>query len=325
MKGLIYTFLLVVLSTSSLYTSAQLSNEEVAGMYAKLVAELNTVISSKACEKTWKEQQEIWTEKANSGKGIGDLCGVIEELQGQFRSDKGWAPNWPSKKNKWNKGCEELKKWDAFGNHLIEFEGYLNESAWSKRWSGRRKGWLNDVQNANAEYLKSEKIKNPDVNIDKAKFDETFDKIFRTSIAGLSSLKKGNPITKDVNGDKVTEWATHIELPSAAGNRLEYSKRHDLHSYVSWWRTGTNKSNAMRIMGQVGDLVDAFKPVDFNKRDKYSSEYIDYKQLLFEFNSDKFADLQKRPTVIIGVIKEGDGYAVQLKLTEPYFKNQYKY
>ena len=185
--------------------------------------------------------------------------------------------------------------------------------------------WIRDVQKANRDYLESEKIKNPDVNIDKAKFNEVFDQIFRTSIAGLTSLKKSNPINKDVNGDKVSVWAAVIVLPEAKGNHIEYSKRHDLHSFIAWWETGEIKSNAMRIMSQVGDLVDAVKPVDFIKRDKYSKEYIDYKQLLFEFNSDKFADLQKRPTVIIGVVKKGDGYAVQLKLTEPYFKNQYKY
>ena len=325
MKGLIYTLSLAVSVSFTLNSSAQLSDEEVTGMYAKLVAELNTAISSKACEKTWKEQQKIWTENANGGKSPGDFCTAIEELQGQLRSDKAWKPNWPSKKKKWNAKCKELKKWVAFGDHLIEFEAFLNESAWGKEWGERRDGWIGDVQKANKDYQESEKIKNPDVNIDKAKFDEIFDKIFRTSIAGLSSLKKGNPITKDVDGDKVTEWATDIALPEATGNRMEYSKRHDLHSYITWWKTGANKDNAMRIMGQVGDLVDGVKPDDFNKRDKYSKEYIDYKQLLFEFNSDRFADVQKRPTVIIGVIRKGDGYAVQLKLTEPYFKNQYKY
>lgn len=302
---------------------AQMSDEDIEALYVDLVLELDKAISSKGYEKTWKEQQFIWEEKVNECEGISCLCGKLSDLQTQLRNDRAFASNWPSKKNKWNKVCKTLKRWDTFGQHLIDFESYLNSSVYSKEWDNRKNGWISDVHSANAEFIKAEKIKAPDVIINEEEFNSVYNKIFKTSISGLDPFKVGSPSKNDINGEEVTHWGTAVKLPAAQSAIIEYRKKYEVLNYTASWHAGTSKENAKKVLANIVKLVAAQMPDTYSNTEKYSREFVDYKEFLFEYNSDKFAAVQKRPSIVLGIKKDGGKYSVVLRLSEPYFKNQY--
>lgn len=62
---------------------------------------------------------------------------------------------------------------------------------------------------------------------------------------------------------------------------------------------------------------------DFKKAKGYGAEYFDYLKYTFEYNTNVYADVKKRPVIVIGALKDGDVYTVEMILTQPFFPNQY--
>lgn len=62
---------------------------------------------------------------------------------------------------------------------------------------------------------------------------------------------------------------------------------------------------------------------DFKKTQGYGAQYFDYLKYTFEYNTDVYAETKKRPTVEIGALKVGEDYAVEVLISEPYFRDQY--
>lgn len=63
---------------------------------------------------------------------------------------------------------------------------------------------------------------------------------------------------------------------------------------------------------------------EYASRRTYSAAYSGSMKTIFEFNSGKMADQQKRPTIELGVVEAGGKFVLTMILFEPYFKNQYK-
>lgn len=98
---------------------------------------------------------------------------------------------------------------------------------------------------------------------------------------------------------------------------------------------GVNTIRAEKDFGSVQSADDALKALtadietwlpagDYTSRRSFSSAYHDSMKTLFEFNSPKMADQQKRPVVELGVEESSSGARLVLILMEPYFKGQYK-
>jgi len=84
-------------------------------------------------------------------------------------------------------------------------------------------------------------------------------------------------------------------------------------------------ADAETALAKLTDEIATFLPVgEFNSRRTYSANYAGSMKTLFEFNSSKMADQQKRPTIEMGIVETGSNFTLTLTLFEPYFKNQYK-
>ena len=84
------------------------------------------------------------------------------------------------------------------------------------------------------------------------------------------------------------------------------------------------RDEAKKLKEQLAVLVEgALPPGDYKKTQGYGADYFDYLKYTFEFNSEVYAEVNKRPAIEIGALKEGDAYVVVLLLRQPYFPGQY--
>lgn len=125
---------------------------------------------------------------------------------------------------------------------------------------------------------------------------------------------------------EVTLWGTNVMFSGAASGAIKYVPKYEVNFYDAVYSTGMDKEIAKQVMARVVGLVVANITGGFLKSDKMDKNFVDYKVVRWEWDSDRFADVQKRPTVLIGVRKDiHNKYTVVLSIGEPYFKNQFKY
>lgn len=85
-----------------------------------------------------------------------------------------------------------------------------------------------------------------------------------------------------------------------------------------------SKEEASNAKKSLGDRIEKVLPGgDFIRAETYSADCYDYMKTVLDFNTDKFADKKKRPVIEIRAISK-DNIRVEVRIYEPYFKNQYK-
>lgn len=78
---------------------------------------------------------------------------------------------------------------------------------------------------------------------------------------------------------------------------------------------------AKEIKKQTIDLVKSLLPADYKNSSTYTAGYAGYMTELFEYNSDIFAEISKRPVVRVGIILVSEGkYTLEILVSEPVFK-----
>jgi hypothetical protein len=142
--------------------------------------------------------------------------------------------------------------------------------------------------------------------LDKEAFAKEFETAFSESIQGLESFKDTEPV-----------------LLSCNRADFEYEEDNGIWSLKMVFNC-YSKDEAIRTKDMLANEVEKGLPAaDFSRTKGYGAEYIDYLKWSFEFDSPKFAEKKKRPSVEIGVLKHGEDYRTVITLREPYFKKQY--
>ena len=171
--------------------------------------------------------------------------------------------------------------------------------------------------------IKTEKINGTPVKISVSEFKSFYNKLFRTSISGLNPFKKGGATIKKINGEEVSYWNTDLFMPGASSAMIEYRKDDEELKYVASYHTGISKDNAQQALNGLLKLVEENIPETYTSHFSFSGEFVDFKEYIFEYQSDKFSDIMKRPIISLGIQKRDEEYKVIFSLTEPYYKNQY--
>lgn len=142
--------------------------------------------------------------------------------------------------------------------------------------------------------------------LEKEAFAKEFTLAFSESVKGLESFKESKPVI-------------------VACNRADFEYEDDNGIWaLKMVFNCYSKDEAIRTKDLLGDEVEKLLPPgDFKRTKSYGAQYIDYLKWAFDFDSDTFAEQKKRPSVEIGVTKEGEDYRTTITLREPYFKNQY--
>ncbi len=320
-----YLLLLIAVALMS-FSFAQKTDNEIAADFSDLTLELDEAIAPKLFQKTWKEVRGKWEDDVRNAIKPKQLCDLLIRLEESTKKEKVFSSEWLSERNKWIKSGQEVVNWEEYSKLLIEFESYLKSSAYSDKWDGYRLDWNKAIRQTCTDFQMAEKVKNPDVHIDKQFFKEEFQNIFRQCVKGLDAIRVGDGVEREQHGKKMRILGTAQKLPGAKSTNIVYDSGIEVSMFNATYFCGSTKENAKRIWKQIGDVVSASIPDGFLKQEKYAADFVDYKEIYFEWNSDKFADVQKRPTVEIGISKDSNGdFTVVIKIAEPYFKNQYKF
>lgn len=79
--------------------------------------------------------------------------------------------------------------------------------------------------------------------------------------------------------------------------------------------------DAKAVKKEVADLVKTLLPADYKTYSTYVAGYAGYMTEMFEYNSDIFAEVSKKPVVRVGIILLSEGkYNLEIIVSEPVFK-----
>jgi hypothetical protein len=131
-----------------------------------------------------------------------------------------------------------------------------------------------------------------------------FQSAFTTSIKGLQNSKpamKGFDRVNVIKDETLGVYGAKCEKTYPSADEAETALQKMTAEIAAWLPAG-----------------------EYASRRTYNSTYAGSMKTMFEFNSGKMADQQKRPTIELGVVEDGGKFVLTMILFEPYFKNQYK-
>jgi hypothetical protein len=131
-----------------------------------------------------------------------------------------------------------------------------------------------------------------------------FQSAFTTSIKGLQNTKpslKGFERVNVVKDETLGVYGVKCEKTYPSAEEAETALQKMTTEMANWLPAG-----------------------EYASRRTYSAAYAGSMKTMFEFNSGKMADQQKRPTIELGVVESDGKFVLTMILFEPYFKNQYK-
>lgn len=152
-------------------------------------------------------------------------------------------------------------------------------------------------------------------------FKQRFQQVFLQSIKGLEALKG----SVSDGGNQST-----ILFPEFASATIGKDESLGVLGLVLMGEVVVDEAAAKKSLEDWEQQIAALLPAgDYVRSQTYDPNVAGYMKTVYDFNSGKMADKQKRPTVEMGVYLNGTGFLegtafqVQIKLLEPYFKNQY--
>jgi hypothetical protein len=145
-------------------------------------------------------------------------------------------------------------------------------------------------------------------------FKTNFKQVFLQSIKGLESLK--GAVVEGGNTSTVTftdfDKAIISTSESIGTLGLVLTKKVD------------SEEKGNELLASYETQIAALLPAgDFVRSQSYQAEYVGYMKTIYDFNSPKMADKQKRPTVEMGVTNKDGVIELVIGVYEPFFKNQY--
>ncbi|MFN0030943.1 MAG: hypothetical protein ACKVOR_02145 [Flavobacteriales bacterium] len=146
-------------------------------------------------------------------------------------------------------------------------------------------------------------------------FKQNFQQVFLQSIKGLESLKG----TATTSGHVCTvAFAEFNSVVIATDESL------GVLALTLTANAGTDEAAAKKSLADWETQIAALLPAgDYVRSQTYDADVVGYMKTIYDFNSGKMADKQKRPSIEMGVYMSGTEHQVRIKLFEPFFKNQY--
>ncbi len=146
-------------------------------------------------------------------------------------------------------------------------------------------------------------------------FKQRFQQVFLQSIKGLEALKG----TATDGGNQIT-----VLFPEFVSATL--GKDESLGVLVLELRESSTEGEELSktVLAKWEAEIAALLPSgDYVRSQTYDADVVGYMKTIYDFNSGKMADKQKRPSIEMGVYMDGNAFQVRIRLLEPYFKNQY--
>jgi hypothetical protein len=145
-------------------------------------------------------------------------------------------------------------------------------------------------------------------------FKANFKQVFVQSIKGLESLKGAT-----VEGGNTCT----IVFPEFDKALVSESESIGSLGVVMTKKLDTEEKGADLLASFETQIAVLLPAGDYVRTQTYKADYVGYMKTVYEFNSPKMADKQKRPTIEMGVTNKEGVIELVIAIYEPYFKNQY--
>lgn len=145
-------------------------------------------------------------------------------------------------------------------------------------------------------------------------FTTNFKQVFLQSIKGLESLKGA-----------AVEGGHSSTVAFSDFDKAIISKSESIGTLgLVLTKKMESEEKGTELLAAYETQIAALLPTgDFVRSQSYQAEYVGYMKTIYDFNSPKMADKQKRPTVEMGVTNKDGVIELVIAVYEPFFKNQY--
>ncbi|MFM9984968.1 MAG: hypothetical protein ACKVOK_07010 [Flavobacteriales bacterium] len=145
-------------------------------------------------------------------------------------------------------------------------------------------------------------------------FKTNFKQVFLQSIKGLESLKGATVEGGNASTVAFSDFDKAIISKSESIGTLG----------VVMTKKVESEEKGGELLAAYESQIAALLPVgDYVRSQSYQAEYVGYMKTIYDFNSPKMADKQKRPIVEMGVTNKDGIIELVIAVYEPFFKNQY--
>lgn len=140
----------------------------------------------------------------------------------------------------------------------------------------------------------------------------------------LESAKKyfkgdlsGNPkLVADKDFDQ--EYACKNKFQGAVVSRLVTDKDGIVNHHVQF-AAGNNKEAALQVLTKYVETTKPLLPPNYKESDNVIMRFVNSRGFVYEFNSEVFAEVSKKPTITIGLVQAGENYLVDICIMAPSF------
>jgi len=165
------------------------------------------------------------------------------------------------------------------------------------------------------------KISNPAATnpADKSDFTTNFKLVYEAAKKRFVS-EKGAQASGFSSEKYVKKYTTTISFKDATVGIMEDSDQL-LTFQILYSFSAATLDEAKAVKKEMGDWVKSLVPADYKTSSTYTAGYAGYMTDLYEYNSDIFAEISKRPVVRVGIIATEEGkYNLEILVSEPVFK-----
>lgn len=159
--------------------------------------------------------------------------------------------------------------------------------------------------------------------IDKTNFKDQFSKIFEAAKSRFA-----NEYGVEVTGFKDETYSKKYEakLEMSGANTAMVIDGENIKSYkIEYSFKAATLDEAKEVKKQTSELLKTILPSDYKSKSSYVAGYAGYMCDFFEYNSEIFAEVSKKPVVRVGIILEEEGkYILEILVSEPVFKTSEK-
>lgn len=165
------------------------------------------------------------------------------------------------------------------------------------------------------------KVANPPFNnpADKSDFTTNFKLVYEAAKKRFVS-EKGSQASGFSSEKYAKKFATTISFKDASVGIMEDSDQL-LTFQILYSFSAATLDEAKAVKKEMGEWVKSLLPTDYKSSSTYTAGYAGYMTDLYEYNSDIFAEISKRPVVKVGIIATEEGkYNLEILVSEPVFK-----
>lgn len=156
--------------------------------------------------------------------------------------------------------------------------------------------------------------------LNEREFVEAVKTSFNQSFKGLGAYKSGKPEKSNINDQQVLRWNSTFTLYGAVQSAIVYFPDIDIAKHVNFYYAGKSAEEAQEFQKIIVDFLPSATSTNYTLEREYSWDFYANTEFVLDFNSTTFADVQKHPSLVTGLIEDNGMFWLVLNIVEPYFK-----